>query len=308
MDQMVQANVDHLGTNLYHNAKTQEESKANIRADIIRDHALLAARRVALDFATTLDKLTNHSLANFDEQAAAAKLAVSTTAPFDREYGPQDINVPPTFAQKAFSLADDDRYAGPIVAEDGVYVIALKERIPAETPSLEKIRDKVTADFRYMNAVQMAQQEAFKFHGEATNGLASGKSFNAVCAQAGMKPQALPPFSLDTRNVPEVLENKVSLGAFKQAAFGTIPGKVSGLAAARDGAFLIYVEKHLPIDEAAMKAEMPAFIAGLRSARKNDAFNQWMRVEAAKDPDFLQQLQKMAEDAQKKSANTRRRS
>ncbi|HEX3799370.1 MAG TPA: peptidylprolyl isomerase [Verrucomicrobiae bacterium] len=307
MDQMVQANVDRLGTNFYRNAKTADESKANIRSDLVRQHALVDAQRAALAFATAIDQETNHSLANFDKQAAAEKLQVLTTAPFDREYGPQEFIVPPSFTQKAFALAQDDPYAGPIVAEDGVYVIALKQRLPAETPSLDKIREKVTADYRYMNAVQMAQQEAFKFNGAVTNGLAAGKSFKDICAQAGVKPQPLPPFSLNARNVPPMLEDKVSINALKQAAFGTQPGKASGLAAARDGAFLLYVDKRLPIDEAKMKAEMPEFLSGLRSAREGDAFNQWFSTAVHQDPDFMQYIQKLTEDSQARSSAANRR-
>jgi parvulin-like peptidyl-prolyl isomerase len=308
LDQMVQANVERLGTNLYHNAKTPDESKANIRSDIIREHALIDSRKVALAFATDLDQMTNHSLENFEAQAAAKGLKVGTTAPFDREYGPQDLTVPPAFAQKAFALAEDDRYAGPIVAEDGVYVIALKQRIPSETPSLASIKDKVTADFRYMSAVQMAQQDAFKFDSTLTNGLATGKTFGAICAEAGVKPQSLPPFSLDTRSLPAVPEDKINFGALKQAAFGTPPGKVSQLAAARDGAYLVYVEKRLPIDEAKMKTELPAFLSYLRSARENDAFNQWFNTEIHQDPDFLQYVQKMVEESQMKSGTRRTKS
>ncbi len=308
LDQMVQANIDRLGTNLYHGAKTLEESKAAIRAEVIRQHALADARRVAFDFANALDQTTNHSLETFAQQASAKSLAVGTTAPFDHEYGPQDILVPAPFTQKAFGLSDDDRYAGPIEAEDGYYVIAFKQRFPSETPSFAKIETKVTADYRYMNGVQIAQQEALKFGATLTNGIAAGKSFSEICARAAVKPQPLPPFNLNTRSLPEALEDKINLGLLKQVAFSTPPGKASSVAGARDGAFMIYVEKQLPLDEAKMKTELPGFLAYLRSVRENDAFNQWFNAEIQQDPDFIKFIQHLNEEAQMKNGSRRTKS
>jgi hypothetical protein len=44
---------------------------------------------------------------------------------------------------------------------------------------------------------------------------------------------------------------------------------------------LVYVQSQLPLDEAQMKAEMPAFINTLRRTRAQEAFNQWFGKEAA---------------------------
>jgi hypothetical protein len=38
----------------------------------------------------------------------------------------------------------------------------------------------------------------------------------------------------------------------------------------------------LPLDEAAMRAEMPAFMNSVRQARQNEALNFWYRKEAEK--------------------------
>ena len=84
------------------------------------------------------------------------------------------------------------------------------------------------------------------------------KTFAALCAgSAGVKPISPPPFSLSTRSLPPEIEDQVPLSTLKQAAFTTPPGTASPTQRARDGAFVLYVEKQLPVDEAALKKEVP---------------------------------------------------
>ena len=119
---------------------------------------------------------------NLEELAKKKGLAVHTTAPFDSEEGPQDINVPPNFTSTAFKLSTEEPFSGPIPAEDGVYVLALKRTIPSEIPPLKSIEAKVTKDYRNAKATQLAQQAAFKFDATLTNGLAQGKTFQPPSA------------------------------------------------------------------------------------------------------------------------------
>jgi hypothetical protein len=49
----------------------------------------------------------------------------------------------------------------------------------------------------------------------------------------------------------------------------------------------------LPVDQAAMNAEMPQFVAQLRRARQNEAFSEWLKIEINRQlrnaPAFRQQ-------------------
>jgi len=306
LDELVDVNVRQLGTNLFHGARTPEESKANLRMEIIRKHAIVDAHKAASAFAVVLYDMKPLGADNLAKLAASSNLTMRATAPFDREYGPQDIVVPPAFTQKAFGLSADDPFAGPIVADDGVYVIALKDRSKSETPSLAKIEDKVTADFRFMNGVEMAKQAAMRFNSTLTNGLASGKAFSSLCVLGGVNPEPLPPMSLNTRNLPQEIENRINFNLLRQVVFSTPPGQCSSAAGSRDGAFIVYVEKQLPLDEAKLKADLPSFTTYVRTMRLNDAFNLWFNSQIRADPDFLQFLQRMSEETQMKSASARR--
>jgi parvulin-like peptidyl-prolyl isomerase len=91
----------------------------------------------------------------------------------------------------------------------------------------------------------------------------------------------LSPFSLSTRSIPE-LETHLAPDQFKQIAFSTTPGTVSQFRPTPDGGLIAYVKQKLPMDDVKMKADMPNFLATLRSARQNEAFNMWFRKEAEK--------------------------
>jgi len=39
----------------------------------------------------------------------------------------------------------------------------------------------------------------------------------------------------------------------------------------------------LPVDQAVMNAQMPQFMAQLRRAQQNEAFNEWLQIEANRE-------------------------
>src|SRR5205807_865705 len=129
---------------------------------------------------------------------------VKVTEPFDRENGPKGLDVDQTFTKVAFSLTPQDPVSQLVKEADGVYILALDKHIPSEIPSLDQIRDRVTGDYKFMKAAQMARTAGQEFEKAATNGLPQGKSFDALAADAKVRAISLPPFSLTTREVPEL--------------------------------------------------------------------------------------------------------
>ena len=91
----------------------------------------------------------------------------------------------------------------------------------------------------------------------------------------------LPPFSLSTRELP-ALGDRAELNQVKQAAFTTAVGHVSNFQETRDGGFILFVQSQLPIDQAVKATELPQFTEALRRTRENEAFNEWLRVEASR--------------------------
>jgi hypothetical protein len=278
-DEQVNAIYAQYGAQNFPDAKTPAEGKAKLRDMMIRQRALLTdARAVANDFASAVFNLEPARPENLETIAKQKGLAVQTTAPFSAESGPQEFTAPEGFTKTAFGLTPDEPFANPIIGTDAIYVIALARQLPSEIPPLEEIRDRVTQDYKFQVARQIALGTGTNFVRTLNSSLAVGKSFASACVAAGLQPQVLPPFSLSTRELPE-LGDHAELNQIKKSAFTTTIGHAGNFVETSDGGFILYVQSQLPVDPSAMSADLPQFTANLRLARENEAFNEWLNAQ-----------------------------
>ena len=298
LDEQVADIYDEYGAQAFPDEKTPEAAKAKIRELLIRQRALADARAEANEFASTVFDLNSDSPKPADLATVAKQkgLAVKTTAPFDSQSGPEEFTAPDDFTKAAFGLTSDEPFAGPIAGPDAVYVIALDKTLPSEIPPLAQIHARVTRDFKLHEATLLAQSSGTSFIQTLTNSLAGGKKFAAACVLAGFPPELLPPFSLNTREMPE-LDGRAELNQIKQAAFSTAVGQASGFEPTDDGGFVLYVESRQPADEETMNADLPQFLASLRRSQQNEAFNEWLGMEARKQFGNMAVFQQAAEAA-----------
>ena len=112
--------------------------------------------------------------------------------------------------------------------------------------------------------------------------MAADRGFASLCVTADLQPQALPAFSLSTQELPELGE-RTDLNQLKQAVFTTPVGKTSDFEATSDGGFVVYVQSRLPIDQAKMNSDLPQYIVAFRRERQNEAFGQWVNLEANRE-------------------------
>lgn len=252
-------------------------AKAKIKQRLRDDLALQAARKSADEFAARLFKLSPARPENLNQLAAKAGLVVRLTQPFTQSDGFKEIGLE-TFNKAAFGLTEEEPFTASIKGEDGVYLIAFHKRFPSEIPSLDSIREQVTADYRRYKALQLAREAGERFHNTFTNGLPQGQSFHALCVAARVEWVKLPPFSLSTSSLPEI-ERRADMRELQNVAFTLRPNAVSDFARTPDGGFVLYLQKLQPADEAKLKAELPGYLASLRKARLEDAFDEWLRRE-----------------------------
>ena len=279
LEEVVEANYRQLGPDYFPDAKTPDAAKTKIRELLIRNRAFSDANQQANDFAGALFALEPVKPENLATVAKPKGLTVHLTAPFAGAYGPEEFAAPAEFTKAAFSLTPDEPLAGPVVGPDAIYIIALVKQLPSEIPSLDQIRARVMEDYRLHEATLLAQRAGTNFYFNAMIQMAAGKTFAQVAVAVGLPPQALPPFSLSTRDLPE-LGDRADLNQLKQAAFSTPVGHTSRFEETSDGGFVLYVQSRLPVDQAVMNAQMPQFIAQLRRAQQNEAFNEWLQIEA----------------------------
>lgn len=277
----VNFNFTQLGTNYSQLAKTPEAAKEKIRELLLKRDARALARRDADAFANVLFEKEPMRAENLAELAKTRGLKVHTTAPFEQQDGPAELDGDANIAKEAFRLTAEEPFAGPLLGENGVYVFALARRVPSEVPPLASVHDRVVADYKQSQAISMARRAGTDFARTATQGLAQGKTFASVVTNAGFKPVTLPPISLSTTNVPQLGE-RVSLYQFRSTAFETAPGKVSNFTPTAEGGFVVYVDKRLPVDTAKMNAELPEFLKRVRQARRQEAISAWFQREGTK--------------------------
>ena len=260
---------------MFPDAKTPADAKIKIRETMIRQRALADAHAQANEFAGTVFNLTPASAENLATVAKQKGLTVQTTAPFAADAGPQEFTAPEGFARVVSGLTPDEPFANPVLGKDAIYVIALARQLPSEIPPLADIRDRATQDYKFQFARQLALRAGTNFVHTVKISMAGGKSFAAACVAAGLSPQVLPPFSLTTRELPE-LGDQAELSQVKQSAFTTTIGQAGNFVETADGGFVLFVQSQLPVDQATMNAGLPQFTTDLRRSRENEAFNEWL--------------------------------
>jgi hypothetical protein len=186
-----------------------------------------------------------------------------------------------------FSLRENDPddksrsllYApSPILGESAVYVVGLKKVHPSQVQALSVIYDKVVADYRAEKAKELARAAGEKFDTALQNGMVQqDKTFDAVCAAEKVKPVALPEFALTTTNLPPQITSKALFERVQEAAFALANDQCSKFVPTEDGGFIVYVRERLPVDEAKMRMELPAYLARMREQRQVAAFQEWMQ-------------------------------
>jgi hypothetical protein len=270
------------GAAAFPDAKTPDDAKNQIREVVIRQTALNKARAQANDFASAVFGIDPARPENLATVARQKNLAVKITAPFDIQSGPQEFSAPEGFAGAAFGLTADEPFAGPIISTNAIYVIALNKQLPSEIQPFADIKDRVTQDFQMQQAVALAREAGTNSAVKLMVSMAGGQNFKSACAAAGLSAQTLPPFSLSTRDLPE-LGDRMELNQLKQTAFTTDIGHASNFEETGDGGFILYVQSQLPVDPSVLSANLPQFTAELRRSRENEAFQQWLNVEANRE-------------------------
>jgi parvulin-like peptidyl-prolyl isomerase len=261
------------------NKLSEADAKAKIKDDVRHAFAITEALRKANEFGTVLYNENVVKTEAFEKLAADKGFEVKLTDPFDRLKGLEEGDFPASFRQKAFALNDQQPVLfSPVRGSNTVYVIALKNRIPSEMQPFDKVKDKVTHDFKYEKAQQMARQEGQQFQNSATNQLKEGKSFADLAAAAKVQLIAVPEFTPATTTLTN-LDERINFRTMHNVAVELKKGEVSHFIPFMDGGMVVYLRDRQPVPEEKVKEEMPEFLTRLRMYRQNEAFNQWFRKE-----------------------------
>jgi len=71
---------------------------------------------------------------------------------------------------------------------------------------------------------------------------------------------------------------------------------------------VLFVDKLLPVDESLVKSGIAEYLALLREARQNDAFNLWLNFQIQQDSDALKTFKDLNEKLREAPASSARAS
>jgi hypothetical protein len=302
-DKLLGTNLDDRADQVYHQQGpdtyrdddgkplTAEAAVTRIKKQIRQLAAFTEARKEANAFLTALseghDDLHPYSPGDLAALAKTKDLTVKTTAPFDEKTGSKEMDVAPIKLHVLFSLREEDPddkersllYApSPLLGESNVYVVGLQKRFPSEIQALSVVYDKVTADYRRDKSLKLAKAAGEKFAAALQAGMAQpDKTFDSICAAENIQPQALPPFALTSTNLPPQISSKTLFTQLQEITFSLPTDECSKFVPTPDGGFVVYVRQRLPVDEAKMQRELPAYLARMREQRQMAAFNEWFQ-------------------------------
>ena len=254
-------------------------AKVKIKDGMRRGLALQSARKSANEFANELFNEEKRSLAVFLKLAATKGFSVKETEPFSQFEGPKSFVAPEKFEEMAFKLNAEEPISPPVVGEDAVYVLALKDRLPSAPQPLDAVRAKVTEDFHQSESGTLARKAGADFYKTLTNGLAQGKAFSALCAEKKLKAVEVPAFALSARSVPKLEELGANLQQVRRQLTQLAPGKTTTFIPTREGGYLLYLRSRSPVAEEKVKSDLPEYLEAMRDTRQSTAFNGWFRKE-----------------------------
>lgn len=263
---------------------TPDAAKAKIREEFRHEASMNEARRVAYEFASELEKIplaTNgtNPAETLEKLAAAKALAPVVTEPFTQFSGPVGLQLPEQFVRAAFRLTPEEPIIPePVSGENGVYVMAFKNRIASELDPLELVRARATEEYRRREAMRLTREAGTALAAAITNGLAAGKDFDTLVREAGFNVVDVPPFERSERVIP-ALPASVDPSALGNTAFNLAGGQASSYQPSRDGGFIVFAEKFVPASEEEVQRELPQYVQELRRRSAGEAFNEWFSKE-----------------------------
>ncbi len=280
----------------------EKDAKEQLRDRIRGEFSLIAAYNKATEVADRMMNLSNQTAQAFEGFLSAEKLPVKVSSPFDRNQSPVELKgLTSEFASRAFELTNPASAIlfAPIRGEDGVFLVALKQRIPSQVEPLESVRSKVTADYIKSQGRDLSSRAGNAFYSSLTNQLPAGKSFAEVAAWSRLKIETLPPFSLSTETLPE-LAGRLELNTLKNTASRMTNGAVSRYTFTSDGGVVLHLRERKPVSDAVRKEKFTAFQQEERLSRMNEALGRWFdKVAQAK-------LQRPAREQREGQAQTQR--
>lgn len=211
--------------------------------------------------------------AKFEDVAKKMGVEVKTTSDFPASAPPAEVGMAPEASEKIFALTKEQPNSDVITTENGYYVAQLVSITPAQPLTFEQAKPQLEAELRDDRTREAMDLKVAEIRNKLVAATNAGKSFEAAAAEAGVKAEKIPAFSLMEPPKPDVADGRLIAGR----ASDLVEGQLSDATPSSTGVILIHVDKRLPIDEQKFAEEKSSLAANVARAKREGAFELWLK-------------------------------
>lgn len=254
-----------------------DAAKVEIKAELTKEKAMELAKKEATAFAGKLFEMTPVAKDNLERLAAAEGYLTDVSAPFQRSETPEGLDIlTPNFARFAFGLTEEEPIAPPVIDDEEVYLLSLKDTLASTVPALSEVQDQVTEDYKESQARSAARIQASNVYRSLTNSLASGAVIADVCKSNNVTLVDIPAFSKGDTDLAEA-DSRFDLRRAQGYAFDLEPGEVTNFIPTTEGGFILYVKNKKPVEADQLGDGLTEFVETLGTQRRATAYAEWFK-------------------------------
>ncbi|HEY0944036.1 MAG TPA: peptidyl-prolyl cis-trans isomerase [Opitutaceae bacterium] len=180
---------------------------------------------------------------NVESFLSGRSVPLKTVAPFSREAAPAELGSNPQVAAEAFKLSEERYFSDALTTPAGAVVLFWQESIPARTPVLAEVRDRVTAD--YLDGEKRKRFVALgqSLRDQLTARLKAGDTFEKAAGAVSALKLEVKTYGPFTRRQPPQDLDYAATGALETLK----KGEVSQMITSGDKGLLVYaVDQKVP--------------------------------------------------------------
>ncbi|MGD9111966.1 MAG: SurA N-terminal domain-containing protein [Desulfobacterales bacterium] len=243
-------------------------SFADAKSDILQKLTDEGSKHLAYDAAESVYDAAFEG-ADLEAIAADRNLTIQTPDYFSRAEPPKVSNNPAKFAATAFELPDGE------ISEiqdfgDGYYIMEIVEKLPAQIPELNEVKEKIRADL-----IKQKKGEKAKADAEAMlSALKDGETMDAAARKFDLEPKSTGFFKRNA-SIPDIgSAREISRVAFELTAQNSFP---EGALTGPGGGYYVIKFKDRKIPSLTdIDKEKADIKARLLQQKKFRAFDEWL--------------------------------
>ena len=217
---------------------------------------------------TVLDKALDKK--NLDEAASPFALETKETGFFDMQQEIPGIGWSYEFTKKGFELEPEEIPNVLIKADNGFYIIQLKEKKESYLPLFAEVRDSVIESYIKSESIKLSEKKAKKVYLAIKNELSPTEGFENIVREIGLEPKQTDFITRDG-----YIATLGPAREFVEACVSLKTSQIAGPVKMLESWVIARLDEYEDIDEVKFIEEKKGFREELLSRKKEAAFDKW---------------------------------